>query len=298
MSIPTQNYEKIYQDYSDSLNWMTELGINLGSGRTSNYLRIIQYWKDNYKTASIDDVKKQFPDFVSSIFEIQDFINIYAAFKNEQSQQLNGIVEKLKKAVNGPINLSEETPKSTTARNFLFEALFAARVHNPGSGIRAILNAVSDTGIEIEKNKIWVECKRVSIGEKIESNVRKASNQLDAIIKKQRGSGHRGLVALEVTRILNPDDELYVSNDDLSLLKSVDKIMDDFILEYDYIWQKIYTEKNKKILGTVIRFSFMSTSESRKLLVHTSQWGLSPRLGIKSSEEILLQKLVTSINDN
>jgi len=296
MNIATQNYEKIYQDYSDALDWMNQLGINLGLGRTSNYLKIIKYWKDNYKTSSTDDVKKQFPDFVSSMFEVHDFIDIYKAFKNEQSQQLDKIVEKLKKGVNGPINSSNETPKSTTARNFLFEALFAAKVHKPDSGIKAILNAVSDTGIEIEKNKIWIECKRISTYKKIESNVKKASNQLESIIKKQKGSGHRGIVALEVTRILNPDDELYVSTDDLSLLKSVDKIMDDFIEKYSPIWEEIYTRKNKKILGTVIRFSFMSTSESRKLLVHTSQWGLNPRLGIKSSENKLLHSLVANIN--
>jgi len=296
MVIATQNYEKIYQDYSDALEWMNQLEVNLGSGRTSNYLKMIRFWKDNYKTESTDNVKKQFPDFVSSMFEIHDFIDIYKSFNNVQNQQLNEIVKKLKKGVKGPIHLSDETPKSTTARNFLFEALFAAKVHKPDYGVTAILNAASDTGIEIEKNKIWVECKRISTDDKIESNVRKASNQLDSIIKKQKGSGHRGIVALEITKILNPDDELFVSSNDLSLQRSIDKIMDDFISKYSSIWQKIYTEKNKKILGTIIRFSFMSTSEERNLLVHTSQWGLNPRLGIQSSKKLLLQNLVANIN--
>jgi hypothetical protein len=71
--------------------------------------------------------------------------------------------------------------------------------------------------------------------------------------------------------------------------------MDDFISQYSFIWQKIYTKKSKKILGTVVRFSFMSTSEARNLLVHASQWGLNPRLGIKDSEKLLLQNLVTNI---
>jgi hypothetical protein len=296
MTIATQNYEKIYQDYSDALVWMKQLGVNLGSGRTFNYLKMIGFWKDNYKTATTDNVKKQFPDFVSSMFEVHDFIEIYKSFNNEQNQQLNEIVKKLKQGVKGPIRLSDETSKSSKARNFLFEALFAAKVHKPDSGVKAILNAASDTGIEIEKNKIWVECKRISTDDKIESNVRKASKQLDTIIKKQKGSGHRGIVALEITRILNPNDDLLVSSDDLSLQRSVDKIMDDFISKYSSIWQEIYTNKNKKILGTVIRFSLMSTSEARNLLVHTSQWGLNPRFGIQSSKISLLQNLVTNIN--
>lgn len=295
MIIATQNFDKIYQDYSDALEWMKQLGIALGSGRTFNYLKMIRFWKDNYKTASTDDVKNQFPDFVSSMFEIHDFIAIYKSFNNEDNQHLNEIIEKLKKGVKGPINSSDETPKSTTARNFLFEALFAAKVHRPEFGVKAILNAESDTGIQIDKYKIWVECKRISTDAKIKSNVKTASNQLDKIIKKQKGSGHRGIVALEVTRILNPDDELLVSNNDSSLSRSVDKIMDDFILKYSSIWQEIHTRKSNKILGIVIRFSFMSTSEERNLLVHASQWGLNPRLGIKDVEKFLLQDLVANI---
>ncbi|GAW97956.1 MULTISPECIES: hypothetical protein [Colwellia] len=295
MIIATQNYDKIYQDYSDALEWMKQLGVDLGSGRTFNYHKMIKFWKDNYKTASRDDVKNQFPDFVSSMLEIHDFIAIYKSFKNEQNQHLNEIIEKLKKGVKGPINSSDETPKSTTARNFLFEALFAAKVHRPDFGVKAILNAESDTGIQIDKYKIWVECKRISTDAKIESNVRTASNQLDKIIKKQRGSGHRGIVALEVTRILNPKDELLVSNNDSSLSRSVDKIMDKFILKYSSIWQEIYTEKSNKILGIVICFSFMSTSEERKLLVHASQWAVNPRLGIEDGEKLLLQNLVANI---
>ncbi|MBU2965906.1 hypothetical protein Q4508_05440 [Amphritea sp. 2_MG-2023] len=296
MIIATQNYENIYQDYSDALEWMEQLGVDLGSGRTSNYLKMIRFWKDNYKTASTDEAKNQYPDFVSSMFEVHDFIDIYKSFNNEKNQNLNEIVEKLKKGVKGPVNSSDETSKSTTARNFLFEALFSAKFHRPDSGVKAILNAESDTGIQIDKYKIWVECKRISTDAKIKSNVRKASKQLDQIIKKQRGSGHRGIVALEITRILNPDDELLVSNDDLSLSRSVDKMMDDFVLKYSSIWQEIYTKKSNKILGIVIRFSFMSASEERKLLVHASQWGLNPRLGINDGEKLLLKNLVANIN--
>ncbi len=295
MIIATQNFDKIYEDYSNTLEWMKGLGIDLGSGRTYNYLKLISFWKDNYKTSNADDVKKRFPNFVSSMFEIHDFIEVYNSFKSEDNQYLDEIIEKLKKGVKGPINSSAETPKSTTARNFLFEALFAAKVHRPEFGVKAILNAESDTGIKFDKYKIWVECKRISNSAKINSNVRTASNQLDKIIKKQKGAGHRGIVALEVTKLLNPNSELLVSNNDSSLSKSVDEIMDEFILRYSSIWQKIYTEKSNKILGTVIRFSFMSASEERNLIAHASQWGLNPRLGIKDGEKLLLQNLVANI---
>jgi len=298
MSIPTQKYEDIFQDYSDALQWMKGIGVNLGSGRTNNYLKMIEYWKDNYRTAEIDEAKRQFPDFVNSMHEVYDFIDIYKSFENTPIDQLTHIAEKLQKGVKGPINSFEETAKSTTARNFLFEATFAAKVHKPERGIMAILDAESDTGIQVDNEKIWVECKRVTTTENIETNVRKASNQLDKIIKKQVGSGHRGIVALEVTKVLNIGDKIYVSNCDSTLVKSIDTMMDEFISQHFVIWQELYKRKNKKIIGTVVRFSFMSTSESRQLLVHTSQWALNPRLGISSRDNDRLRFMATNFNDH
>ena len=298
MTIQTESYEKIYQEYSDALQWMRGIGVRIGPGRTSHYEKIVGHWKDSYKTATADEGKNIFPDFVSSMFELHDFIDIYKAFQNVPKDQLTTIVDKLQKAVNGPINAADESPKSTTARNFFFEALVAARAHMPAKGVQAMLDAESDTGISINGKKIWVECKRVTTSEKIEGNVRKASRQLESILKKQIGSGHRGIVALEVTKLFNSGDKIYVSNNDSELMDSIDRMMDDFIKEYSEIWQRVYTRRNTKVIGTIVRFAFMSSSEARNLLVHTSQWGMNPRIGISRSDADIQKLLASNLKDS
>ncbi|PWF39926.1 hypothetical protein [Massilia glaciei] len=80
MSIPTESYEAIFVQYSAAIQWMNGLGIKLTSGRTSDYERTLRHWKDAYKTASAEEGSKIFPDFVSSMFEINDFVSIYKAF--------------------------------------------------------------------------------------------------------------------------------------------------------------------------------------------------------------------------
>lgn len=277
---------------------MENIGIAFGPGRTQHYHKVVKYWKENYKTITATEAEKLFPSFVGSIFEIYDFIAIYKAFQNVPITQLNGIVAKLQKGVNGPISSAEETDKSTTARNFLFEALFAAKVHSPGNGVEAILEAESDTGIRINGKKLWVECKRVTSVKKIEANVKKACKQLETIIKKQTGSGHRGIVALEVTKLISPDDSIFVSNNDSKLVSSVDRMMDKFVQEHYQIWEKVYERRSHKIIGIIIRFAFMSTSEDRNLLVHASQWGLNPRHGVSASDERIQQLLAASLQDS
>lgn len=293
MRIPTESYEKIYQNYSDTLAWMKKIGVKFSSGRTNHYEKVVKHWKDEYKIASEDQGKAAFPDFVSSMFEVHDFIEIYKAFRDVPSSELAQLVDKLQKGINGPINASDETPKSTVARNFSFEATVAARSHRPQVGVETILNATSDTGIKIDKKKLWVECKRVTTIGQIEANVKKASSQLEAVIRKQNGSGHRGIVALDVTKIFNPGDKIYVSNNDSQLIASIDGEMDSFIRDYSEIWQNLYRRRDKKIIGTIVRFSFMATSESRNLLVHASQWAMNPRRGISDSDENIQKALAS-----
>lgn len=295
MTIPAETYEAIYDQYSAAMKWMEGLGIKLSPGRTSYYEKVLGYWKDAYKTATADEGRQIFPDFVSSMFEVFDFVNIHKAFIGAPADQLTSIVQKLQKGVNGPINVADETPESTAARNFLFEASVAAKAHRPGKGIEAILDARSDTGTRVNGRKLWVECKRVTTVEKIGNNARKASSQLESIVAAEVGSGHRGIVAMDVSKVLNKGDKIFVTRNDYELMASVDRLMDQLIQKHSHIWQRVYERRQKKIIGTIIRFSFMATSEARNLLVHASQWAMNPRLGISPSDEQIQRQLVATL---
>jgi hypothetical protein len=294
--ITTASFEAVHEDYARAMAWMSALGIRLEPGRTGHYGKVLGHWRDAYKTASKEEAQKVFPDFVSSALEIWDFIRIHRAFADVPVGQLNLIVEKLKKAVTGPLNAAEETPDTTMARNFLFEATVAALVHQPSCRLTAILDAPSDTGVQFEEKKIWLECKRVTRISKIETNVRKASKQLEETLQRMTGSRHRGLVALDVSKILNPGDDIYVASSDAELLRSIDGLMDDFVRNHREKWQRVYEKRSKKVIGTVVRFSFIATSEARRLLVHASQWAVIPRSGISSTDEQLQRSLATAIS--
>lgn len=295
MPIPTETYEEIFLQYSAAMQWMVGLGIKLNPGRTAHYKKVIEHWKCAYKTATPAEGETILPDFVSSMFEIADFVSIHKAFEKVPVIHLAAIIEKLRKGVNGPINAADETPDSTAARNFLFEAAVAARAHRPEKGIEAILGARSDTGISLDGKKLWVECKRVTAIGRIESNARKASSQLQNLLTSQAGSGHRGIVALDISKILNPGGQIYVAQNDGELLAAVDRMMDKFIGEHSHVWERVYERRHRKIIGTLIRFSFMASSESRNILVYASQWAINPRRNIATSDENIQRSLVASL---
>lgn len=296
MPILTDTYDSVHRDYEAAISWMRNLGISIAqSGRIGHYERVLRHWKEAYRTASDQEGREIFPDFVSSMFEIFDFVGVHRAFGSLPAQQLTSIIKKLEKAVNGPVNAADETPNSTVARNFLFEACVAARAHHPDRGVEAILSADSDTGIRIDRKKVWVECKRVTSPSKLQANVRDACNQLGARLAAEVGSGHRGILAVDVSKLFNRGDKLYVSKDDNALVASAQRMLDEFIEEHASMWQRVYVSKNRKIIGTIFRLTFMAKSEARNLLVHNVQWALSPRADASATDLQLQKQLVASL---
>src|SRR5699024_6201621 len=123
-------------------------------------------------------------------------------------------------------------------------------------------------------------------------------SQLEEVFKKKAGSGHRGMVALDVSKILNPGDRIYVRENDAHLLQSVDRLMNDLIERFSPVWQRVYERRNRKVIGTIVRFAFMSTSEERNLMVHTAQWGLNPRVGTSVQNEKTQEELASVLDIN
>lgn len=200
MLIATDSYEKISQDYILALDWIRTLGVRIGPGRTQFYAKVIESWAKNYRTASDEEAKNIFPDFLSSALEIMDFTYIYKSLCNVPAIDLKSIADKLQKGVNGPTNLIEESSDSSVARNFIFEALVTAEFHRPYKSIEAIFDTSSDAGLKIEGRKILIECKRITSLDKLEANVRKACSQLESSLEREVSSRNRGLVALDFTK--------------------------------------------------------------------------------------------------
>jgi hypothetical protein len=295
MTIATDSFENINNDYADAIEWIRSIGVTITSGRTQFYEKVIRSWTEECSTVSEQGGKDIFPDFVSSMFEVMDFIDIYKSLRNVPISRIQSIASKLQKGVNGPINLVSEANDSSTARNFIFEALVAALSHRPENGIETIFDSVSDTGFRFKNKNVWVECKRITSLEKLEANVSKACSQLETILKRDKSTQHRGLVAIDFTKILHPGDKIYVKQNDRELVEGLNSISDQMLKQCSKEWDKVYVRKSNKIIGTLLRFSTMATSEERKLLVKASEWAINPRRNVSNSDKTLLRELFSKL---
>lgn len=86
-----------------------------------------------------------------------------------------------------------------------------------------------------------------------------------------------------------------MKDNDNELIRELDAITDKIVNQCSNNWQKIYGKKNKNILGSLIHFSTMATSEERNLMVRAGQWTVNPKLNIRPSDEALLQQFAAAM---
>lgn len=167
------------------------------------------------------------PSERSAIFEAVQFTDVFLAFGSTPTSDRLGIIDKLSQAISGPSDGADETGKTSSPRNFLCEAVVAAKMQCPEQDCRAILDTSSDTGCVFHSRRIAVECKRLRSVSQIEKRVRKACDQLNGQLIGGPPFFDYGLVALEVSNVASVDES---SMEEVALREHPIASMDEFIL--------------------------------------------------------------------
>lgn len=296
MGIQTATYADAYEELSATIEWIKSLGLDPSRGRINQYHKNLGYWKDNYESTPDDEIRRGFADFINTIQDADDLVAVYRKFHTLPISELRFIREKLSKTLNGPIRRQDEQPHTTIARNFLFEALVAARLHHPARGISALLDAKTDTGFKAGNTKVWIECKRITSLDKLEANIRDASKQLGKAFKRSPGNARRGLVAIDVSKLFNDGSKILPEPTEEALLSAMGGYTEGFITNHRREWEKVYQERDKRIMGTLIRLSTMASIEERNLPTIASEWVVNPRDRLPKADHDFLQELALTLN--
>ena len=118
----------------------------------------------------------------------------------------NILRQKVETALIGPDIPMEENQNSNRGRNDLFELVMAGKLLV--AGYTPILGKHPDLACEVDGRKLLIECKRPSSDGAIRKRLKEAGGQLGRQLKDWRaGTGTRGVVALSLTKVINPGDQ-------------------------------------------------------------------------------------------
>jgi hypothetical protein len=267
----------IEKDFFNTLEWMRGHGVRVDSGRMAHYQKVIKYWVSGYTEEKRKHDRYDLGLLLDSMFEVADFIEIYKAFVGRESDELIEAIKKLKMSVKGPNNPKGETESSNSARNYLLEVVCAAKFHHPDLGIQTIMNHESDVCIKIENSKYWIECKRISSKKKIEARTQDACDQLSKMFTKKMGASHRGIVLLDVTKVINPDNKILIADTEEEMRQSSSANILSFVSDNEHLWQKMFSRSSRKIMGIIVRYSILCSHRESSMLSNRTEWAFNPR---------------------
>jgi hypothetical protein len=291
-TIPKQTNQEFLRKFDEAIEWMRSLRVNVNQGRLTDYRTAAHQWvsmqdEDRDRKKGLEHL----PAITSAVYEVSQFLEIHAAFRDEPLTRLGGIGAKMKQAIEGPVHLQNETEKSSSPRNYLFEAVTAARLHRPENGSLTIFDSPSDTGFKLLHSSIWVECKRLTSAGRLKANVNKACEQLKRTIDKYPKVNQRGLVALDISKLVTmpPPQYVFESPIEAEIGQRTEAIIDQYIRENHNVWEQEYAGQDSRIIGTLLRLSLIAISKDVRKYVFVHQWGIHPRRGINVDDQRLLQ---------
>lgn len=190
-------------ELKNAITWAKEhLGLRTESTRFSTY----------YKTLANSKPLKNFENYKNHLLtlkEINEFITIYRAFRDEPKENILVQVESI---ISGkPYRQDRRIDKSDTSRNFLLELSIAARLKLSGAKVET--KNISDIVVRFENTNIYIECKRVRSERKLLKRIHKADGQITERTKTTNNA--HGYITVDVTDLLctHKDIETYDSMD-------------------------------------------------------------------------------------
>ncbi len=196
------------------------------------------------------------------------------------------IKTKLSKILGGPILLKDEDKNSNEARNTMFELRTASTLQSKGYNAQ-LKEPNPDIEIDMDKFKVFIQCKRPFFEETIRQNVSSARKQLIEDIR-QSSSPADGIIAISISRFFNKDKitnklKLLESATEESARAFLFEVLRQFILQYEKYWKNI---SYKKIKAVLIHIACPIVILSKQMIYTGSFWTFNNIHNDGSFEEV------------
>ena len=236
--------EELAVQGKESVEWLRELGVSKPADRYHGYLRAFEAFK-NFKGDEAGRTDK-FKSYVNAQAELYELSRVRSALAEVDSEHY---INTLKRISQGqPFrHVAENDP----GRDYLFEMSIAARLLKAGHEVE--LNHIADVVTRIEGRKIYFEAKRIKSVAKLASRVSEANSQLKKRLAQDSSSKSRGIVAVNVTDVINPDCEMMLLRERQDLRKEHSKVFNEFVTSNP---EHFHKGEHSKCLGAFIESSW------------------------------------------
>jgi hypothetical protein len=152
------------------------------------------------------------PDIVELIWSAIEGLEFAEIFRGICGYDAATVKRLMHKALKGPLHPGCETSSaSNLGRNTVFELRLGAGLRQAGANV--ILGEQADLLIDHAGTHVFVECKRPFQEHNIGKNIREARAQLRRRLATDSHSPTAGLVAISISKAVNPGQNMFIVDD-------------------------------------------------------------------------------------
>ena len=286
------SYEKIYEKIEDTTAWLAAQGLRIEPTRIGEYKKVFSEILSLHKSGKFNDQEKRkyFEKYVNIVYEVQELVYIFTGLSPIIKDELSS---RFRMFIKGPSSYIDENTNtsSNVARNIGFELLIAAKLADAGLNVE--FGTLADLKIIFKDYTFFVECKRPQYWHQINSNIKGAFSQLKVRYKTNRGKDNlRGIIALSVSKVLNPDLNILVTPNIHTLHSYTEKILDDFHKNYSSKW---LSPQDNRTIGAIIYFSTPASIEKENIIAHTHQIDFINCCDSRSENMLLVREMARQV---
>jgi hypothetical protein len=260
-----QSYEDIIEQLKEVDSWLVAQGISGQHNRIHIHIANIRKLLDARADGTLRNLAEGIgqAQLMWSLVEALEFAEAYAALRDYDPGPLR---QKLQDALCGPVEPFAETSSTNLGRNTMFELSLAGRLRSKGIAVHSLTNP--DILCEIGQASLYIQCKRPFAEAGISRNISSARRQLTRDLIVSGSSLARGLVAISISRVLNPGDKLLVARTEGEVALSLADEAESLGQRHSHLWKRI---SDKRIVGILFHVMTPAFIEEGSILTAAEQ---------------------------
>ena len=289
----TIQYTNLPLELKAALQWLDQLGVAYSKTRFDDYNKTLETVEaGRFAGINLYALSEKLNAF-APLFEANELVTIHQGLAGKGLDTF--LLPKLHELVSGPKSYVDEKPQSGSshARNTGFELSVIAHLARAGLTIEQD-GGLADVVARLGEATVIVECKRTQSETGLEHAISDARDQLVERYKKRKRSGlTTGLIALDLTKIFNPNLSVAKDEPDRTMMARIGDDMDSLTERYRRVWDRV---RNKRTAGVLYRYGEVAWSESHRTISWNYKYAVTP-ITCGSSARVEIIRLIQKALD-
>lgn len=246
-------YEDLVSSLDGAIAWLESLEIEIGPTRVGKYRQRLAEILELQTSLDLAQASAHFRQYVNALFALHELALVHRTLGSGLHNPF--VRERVRTSAGGPLFYTDEMPSnaSNRARNVEFELLLAG--HLVAGGLTLRDNSRADIAVDVDDRIVIVECKRPQSVSGLRRAVSDAKKQLQRSYQSLDGRNCRGVVAIDVTKLLNPSFQLVRRPRYEDVPELMEQQLSNFIDEHTGSWRRLFY---RKTLALILRLSLMA----------------------------------------